>query len=622
MDSLKNKPPRSGTIVELAKRLWPHLSRRRKYQLAFVMVLMLVSGLTEVISLGAVIPFLGVLSNPIPVFKHLGISHMASLLGIVTAEQLILPVTVFFAVAALLAGAVRILQVWVESRYAHAVGHDLSPSAYSLTLYQPYKRHLERNSSEVISGVAKVDGLMPFMQQLLGIASAFIKAIFVVLALIVIDPVVAILAFTGFAIIYGLLAWLTRQILRRNSVQLAQLQIVKLKTLQEGLGGIRDVILGGYQSMYTDIYGNADLTYRRADTVNLFIGLSPRHAVEALSMVLIAFLAYGISRQPGGIIAVIPIMGALVLGAQRLLPTLQQIYTNFIAIAGNRASLEDALDLLEQPMPKDVFLSPILPLDFKQDIRFDSVKFRYNHEGPLVLDGLNLTIPRGVRIGFVGRTGSGKSTTLDLFMGLLTPTSGQIFVDGVPLHGENMRAWQRTIAHVPQNIFLPDATLTENIAFGESPDSIDIDRVKMAAQQACIAEFIEGCPEGYSTLVGERGVRLSGGQRQRIGIARALYRQATVLVFDEATSALDNATEQVVMDAIEKLGRDLTIIIIAHRLTTVRRCDTIVELDQGRVFAQGAYEQLVEQSQSFREMAQIAGKAKQKPCKKEGWADV
>jgi ATP-binding cassette subfamily B protein len=257
-------------------------------------------------------------------------------------------------------------------------------------------------------------------------------------------------------------------------------------------------------------------------------------------------------------------------------------------------------------VPADAHLPIPAPLSFGDAIRFESVCFRYGSDGPWVLDGLSLAIPKGARIGFVGTTGSGKSTTLDLLMGLLEPASGQILVDGAPVNGERRRAWQRTIAHVPQSIYLADTTVAENIAFGVPREAIDPERVRQAARQAQIAEFIESRPDGYQAFVGERGIRLSGGQRQRIGIARALYKQATVLVFDEATSALDNATEQAVMDAIENLDRELTILIIAHRLSTVQRCDTIIELEHGRVVAQGSYEQLLERSPSFRRMARAA----------------
>jgi ABC-type multidrug transport system fused ATPase/permease subunit len=220
-----------------------------------------------------------------------------------------------------------------------------------------------------------------------------------------------------------------------------------------------------------------------------------------------------------------------------------------------------------------------------------------------VLNDLNLVINKGTRVGFVGSTGSGKSTTLDLLMGLLIPTEGELLIDGQPVSGKRLRGWQRSIAHVPQSIYLADTSLAENIAFGVPLDKIDINRVKRAARQAQIADHIESCPEGYQTHVGERGIRLSGGQRQRIGIARALYKQASILVFDEATSALDNITEQSIMDAIGMLNSDLTIVLIAHRLTTVRHCDIIVELEHGKVVAQGTYEQLLEYSPSFRNMA-------------------
>jgi ATP-binding cassette, subfamily B, bacterial PglK len=268
--------------------------------------------------------------------------------------------------------------------------------------------------------------------------------------------------------------------------------------------------------------------------------------------------------------------------------------------------LKKVLELLDQPIAPELLSTlPPKPLAFSRDIRFSNVRFRYTPDGPWVLDEFNLTIRKGARVGLVGSTGAGKSTALDLLMGLLMPTQGELLVDGEPVVGERVRAWQNTIAHVPQSIFLADASLSENIAFGVPRNAIDHDRVRQAARRAQIAEFIESAREGYDARVGERGIRLSGGQRQRIGIARALYKQASVLVFDEATSALDNATEQAVMDAIELLERDLTILLIAHRLSTVRRCDCIVELGGGRVVAQGTYEHLFESSPSFQKMVRM-----------------
>jgi ATP-binding cassette subfamily B protein len=423
------------------------------------------------------------------------------------------------------------------------------------------------------------------------------------LALIAIDPMVASVAAVGFGASYALITWMSRRRLHRNSQRIAYEQTQVVKALQEGLGGIRDVLLDGTQPIYCDIYRQADHPLRRAQGNNAFIGQSPRYVMEALGMVLIAALAYALSRQAGGIATALPVLGALALGAQRLLPALQQIYSAWAGIAGNHASLADTIELLDQPLPAELLQPAPAPLIIQNAIRFDSVRFRYTSDGPWVLDGLNLNIPKGARVGFVGSTGSGKSTTQDLLMGLLIPTEGELLVDDQPISGNRLRAWQRSIAHVPQSIYLADATLAENIAFGVPRDAIDMVRVQQAARQAQIADFIESSPKGYQAYVGERGIRLSGGQRQRIGIARALYKQASVLVFDEATSALDNATEQSVMDAIEGLSSDLTILLIAHRLTTVRRCDIIVELEHGQVVAQGTYEQLLELSPSFRRMA-------------------
>jgi ATP-binding cassette subfamily B protein len=312
--------------------------------------------------------------------------------------------------------------------------------------------------------------------------------------------------------------------------------------------------------------------------------------------VLIASLAYVLaaaSGVAGGATNAIPVLGALALGAQRLLPVLQQIYSAYITIKGNQASTRDALDLLDQSMPEHAHAPPARPMAFNSSITLKDLSFCYTPQGPWVLRRLNLEIPKGGRVGFVGVTGSGKSTLLDLVMGLLAPTEGELLIDNTAITPQNTRAWQAHISHVPQAIFLSDTSIAENIAFGVPPQQIDRQRVKQAARQAQIAQTIEGWPNGYDTLVGERGVRLSGGQRQRIGIARALYRQANVIIFDEATSALDNETEAAVMQAVETLGRDITILIIAHRLTTLRNCDRIVELATGGIKAMGGYEQMM-----------------------------
>jgi ATP-binding cassette subfamily B protein len=564
-------------------------------------MLMLVSAFAEVVSLGAVLPFLGVLTTPERVFNHPVAARIAQAGGIISADQLVFPLTVAFAAVVLMAAAIRMLLLWVSTRFIFASGADLSSEVYRRTLYQPYRVHVARNSSEVISGITdKVkDVVFYILLPLLTLFSSLVLLVAIMLALIVIDPVVALVATVGFGISYGVITWLSRRRLNYNSQCIASEQTQVIKALQEGLGGIRDVLLDGTQPVFCEVYRRADYPLRRAQGSTVFLAGGPRFAMEALGMALISALAYTLSQQSGGLATALPVLGALALGAQRLLPALQQSYGAWAYIAGSHASLADIIELLDQPLPAEVLQPAPAPLPFQDAIRFNAVRFRYTSDSPWVLDGLNLTIPKGARVGFIGRTGSGKSTALDLLMGLLTPTEGELLIDGQPLSGNRLRAWQRTIAHVPQSIYLADTTLAQNIAFGMPLEAIDMDRVQQAARQAQIADFIETRPEGYQAYVGERGIRLSGGQRQRIGIARALYKQATVLVFDEATSALDNATEQSVMDAIAGLHRDLTILLIAHRHTTVRRCDIIVELEYGRVVAQGSYEQLLECSPSM-----------------------
>lgn len=353
--------------------------------------------------------------------------------------------------------------------------------------------------------------------------------------------------------------------------------------MQEGLGGIRDVLLDWKQPVFAEMYRKANSPLRQALGDNQFIMGGPRSVMETCGIVLVVGLAYWLSGTSGGLGAALPVLGVLALGGQRLLPVLQQAYASWSSIVMNIVPVSEVLDMLDQPLPPEAHLPAPSSLGLQRDIRFEEVKFRYTADGPWVLDGLNLSIPKGIRMGIVGATGSGKSTLLDLLTGLLEATEGSFLVDGLPVTGGRLRAWQRSVAHVPQSIYLSDSTLAENIAFGIPPKAIDMERVRQAATEAQIADFIESRPESYSAMIGERGVRLSGGERQRVGIARALYHDPAVLVLDEATSSLDQATERGVMQAVTALRGSKTILIVAHRLSTVEHCDRLYRLEHGQV---------------------------------------
>ncbi len=585
-------------ITRLLNRLWHHISSRRRSQFGLLLVLMILASFAEILSIGAVLPFLGVLTAPERVFEHPVAQPFVQILRLTKPEQLLLPLTISFGFAVFMAGAMRLLLLWACTRLSFATGADLSISIYRRTLYQPYAVHVARNSSEVINGIStKANGVIySVILPVFTLLSASVMLVAILSAILSVNPVIALAAFCGFGLIYALIIVLTRNRMLTDGQRIAKESSQVIKSLQEGLGGIRDVLIDGSQEAYCQIYRDADLPLRRAQCNGLFISQSPRYGMEALGMMLIAGLAYSLAQQADGIAKAIPVLGALALGAQRLLPVLQQAYAAWATIRSGQASLQDTLELLDQPLP-DFAAQPIPEaLLFRQKISINQLSFRYNQQTPWVLNNISLDIAKGSQIGFIGTTGSGKSTLLDLIMGLLHPTEGALEIDGQTITEKNHRAWQAHIAHVPQAIFLADCSIEENIAFGVQKEKIDKGRVKQAARQAQIADIIDTWSDKYQTRVGERGIRLSGGQRQRIGIARALYKQADVIIFDEATSALDNETEEAVMQAIEGLSKDLTILIIAHRITTLKNCTQIIELGDGGIKRIGTYQKIVTQA--------------------------
>ena len=502
---------------------------------------------------------------------------------------------------ALISGAVRLLLVWAMTRLSFAAGADLSLGIYQRTLYQPYLVHCSRNSSEIINGISlKANGVIySIIVPTLTIISSTIILVTILGALLLVDTLVAISVFAGFGLLYFLVIKISQKQLLKDGQRIADESTNVIKAIQEGLGGIRDVLIDANQQKYCKIYRSADLPLRRAQGNNFFISSSPRFAMEALGMSFIAIVAYSLVVQPEGINKAIPILGAIAVGAQRLLPVMQQAYSGWSSIRGGQASLSDTLDLLDQPLPEYANEPPPEPLPFKEKISLVNVNFSYGDKLPYVLKNLNLTIKKGTRIGFIGETGSGKSTLIDLIMSLLEPTNGSLEVDGTKISSLNSRQWQRHISHVPQSIFLADSTIEENIAFGVPSENIDEKKVHLAAKRAQISSSIEKLPDKYKTKVGERGIRLSGGQRQRVGIARALYKNADVIIFDEATSALDTETEKAVMQTIESLSTDLTLLIIAHRVSTLSKCDCIVQISDGTIKGITSYEEVKKNSFGF-----------------------
>lgn len=581
-----------------------HLSRRRKRQLVFLLLLMLGSALSEVVSLGMVLPFLGALSNAPALLGNPKLQPLLQVVGVSTVQGLVTVLAIAFIFTAITANVLRIVTIYAQTHLAAAIGSDLSCELYRRTLLQPYRFHVQKNSSDLINLITSDSAIVvnSVLTPLLALLTNVLITIGLIVGLCFIHSKVALFSTVILGGTYIFLYRWKKSALQRNSQVIVSSDQQKIKAIQEGIGGIREVLLDGTQAFFQSLYEPADRQQRRASADNLVTYITPRYGIEMMAMIAIAAFAIGLG-QGDDFGRAIPVLGALALGGNRLLPALQQSFVALAGMQGSRVSLHRVLEGLDRPVHPLLQVRSTQSLPFTQELRFEDVWFRYLDDQAWVLKGLDFAIQAKTTVGFVGATGSGKSTTADLILGLLQPDRGRLSVDGQPLEGETLRAWQGQIAHVPQSIFLTDATIAENIAFGVPKEQIDGDRIQEAAHLARIADFIHDLPAGYDTFVGERGIRLSGGQRQRIGIARALYRQATVIVFDEATSALDNATEKEVMEAIHGLSNQLTMILIAHRLTTVERCDRIFEFSQGTLVHSGTYQTLLDQSESFRRMS-------------------
>ena len=577
---------KAQSTIHLTKKLFLLMERRRRYQFLILLALMILTSMFEVISIGAVIPFLGVLIEPSSIFELPAAQPFIQFLGVDQPTQIIFPISALFASAVVMSGAMRVLLLWASVKFSFILGVDLSVGIFTQVINQPYIAHTKQNSSDIISAISikiaqVINGVV---LSVLNMISSFIIVTAIITILIIINPGASLIAILLFSALYLFFYLYVKQKLKVNSLNVTRASNSLMKILQEGLGGIRDMIINGNQQFYRSIFWRADLVFRKSLGNTLFITNSPRYFMETFGILLIVLLAYMLSTQGEKSFADgIPVLGALALGAQRLLPVMQILYNSWGNIKGTHFVLEEVLGFLNLNDPKTM---NVINDDctFEKNIRLKDVSFGYDENSLPAINNINIDIKKGDCIGIIGKTGSGKSTLIDIMMGLLDPTHGTLEVDENVITSSNRRAWQSRIAHVPQNIYLSDTTIEENIAFGIPVEEIDSSLVRRAAISANIDSVVNEWPLKYKTILGERGIRLSGGQRQRIGIARALYKQADVLFLDEATSSVDTTTESSIMKAIGELGNDVTLIIIAHRITTLKNCSRILELtNEGKI---------------------------------------
>jgi len=566
--------------------LFSRLSEGRKLLFLKLLLLMIAGGLAEIVSLGMIFPFLAILIDPQYTLSIPLISWALELFNFTVGESIYNKITLLFLLVIVVANVIRFLLISTTIKFNFIVGHELGIEIYKNALYRKYTDHLDSHSSELIGGLNKLEHLVWVILGVIQSISGLVMIVFIIITLTFINPTLTFFVLFGLASIYLIFSVISRDKLSMSSQVISKNSNKRIQSVQEGLGSIRDILLDHNQEVFINRFSKIDWEMRSAQISNNIIGPMPRFVVESVAMIFIVSFAYLSIVESGDAAYVVPMLGVLVVSLQRLIPLAQQVYFGWSQFNGNRETLHDVVSLVGRHTHKDI-QETIERIDFQNYIQFNNISFRYKSSLPFVINNINFKIIKGSRIGFIGSTGSGKSTVVDLLLALISPTNGKILIDGVCLSKAHYSAWQSCIAHVPQSVYLLDGSFKENIAFGIESEKIDMKLVINAAEKAKISNFIDGCDDGYNTRIGEGGSLLSGGQVQRIGIARALYKGASILVFDEATSSLDGGIESEIINTINNLDKCITIIVITHSLSTLKNSDWVYKLDQGVIIKEG-----------------------------------
>jgi ABC-type multidrug transport system fused ATPase/permease subunit len=589
--------------------IWSVLAARQRRWVIGAQVLSIVMAFSTVVGIASIAPFFSLLGDP-KLIDQTGLLHWLYHLGFSSKRSFTVALGLAFVGLVILANLINVIGSFLMIRLALWINTDLQSILFEEYLHRPYIFHARTPSAVLFNNVIHetIRATSQILQNAFSLITNIVTALFIIVSVMLLNPAVAAAMIGALAGGYVLIYLAVRNRLLQAGRTQSQFFVELSKTVNESLGAIKEILVLRTQQYFRGSFARSSEEFARASAHTQLIAQSPRYVMECVAvvgLVAAALLASGRDQGIGPWLGQLTFLG---FAAYRLLPTLQQAFVAIVRIRADRPGFTAiARDLRLARARKDAVAATDSPWreSPRSEIRLEDVSFRYEPDRPLAIDGVSLRIPVRAAIGFVGANGSGKTTLVDLIAGLLVPAHGRIEVDGIALNDGNRTAWQGRIAYVPQNIFLLDTSIAENVALGVAGPEIDRERLLAAAQLAQLDEFVATLPGGYDHVVGERGVTLSGGQRQRLGIARALYADASVLILDEATNALDGLTEQEMMATIVRLRRRYTIIVIAHRLSTVRACDAIVEFDHGKVRASGTYEGLLRNSETFRRLANV-----------------
>ena len=574
------------------------LTLHERKRAALLLFMVLIMALLDMIGVASILPFMAVLTNPSLIETNLILNSMyqfSNIFGVDNNQEFLFTLGVLVLLLLVISLTFKALTTYVEVHFMQMCEYNISRRLVEGYLHQPYTWFLNRNSAELGKSILSEVGIVigDSMKPLISLISKSMIAIALISLLVIADPKLSLIVGLTLSLVYGIILYFTRKYLSQFGKENLKNNELRFIAVSEAFGAVKEIKVGGLEHAYIKTFSNAAKIFAKNKAYLQVISQLPRYIIEAIAFGGIMLIILYAIRQTGSFGNALPIISLYVFAGYRLMPVMQNIYVSLNQLSFSGASLDSLYDNIVklEPNNKNQLNEA---LNFNKEIVLNNIDFNYSNTSRKALQGVNLNITAKSTVGLIGATGSGKTTIVDIILGLLVAQKGTLEVDGEVITKQNLRSWQSSIGYVPQHIYLSDESIAANIAFGTEPKNINHANVEEASKIANLHDFVTNeLPNQYDTVIGERGIRLSGGQRQRIGIARAIYLNPKVLILDEGTSALDNETEEKVMESINKLNKKITIILIAHRLNTVKNCDKIYKFEKGRLISQGKFDEMV-----------------------------